>query len=90
MKKVLFLLISISLMFFSCKSERQSMTLGDYAKMQTEINLPDPALDPQLVEKVVSKYGYTFDQYKEFNDKVEKDSTLREKLGEIRLKSQTK
>jgi len=37
---------------------------------------------------VASKYGYTYEQYKEFYDKVQKDPELQEKLGELTLKKQ--
>lgn len=88
MKKLALLVIAalISYVSISCKSERREMNLEDYAKIQAEINIPDPALDPQLVEKIASKYGYSFDDFKQFNEKVEKDPKLREQLGEFRLK----
>lgn len=88
MKRIALLIIValISYVSISCKSEPREMNLEDYAKIQAEINIPDPALDPQLVEKVASKYGYSFEDFKLFNEKVEKDPKLREKLGEIRLK----
>lgn len=89
MKKTAILILAVLMSFaiLYCKSEKSEMSLEDYAKIQAEINIPDPALDPQKVEKVTSKYGYSFTQYKEFNDKVEKDPDLRVKLGEIRLKN---
>jgi hypothetical protein len=88
MKKLALLVIValISYVSISCKSERREMNLEDYAKIQAEVNIPDPALDPQLVEKIASKYGYSFEDFKHFNEKVEKDPKLREQLGEIRLK----
>jgi len=89
MKKITAIMFAIifASIAISCKSDRREMPLEDYAKIQAEINIPDPALDPQLVEKVASKYGYSYEEYKDFNDKVEQDQQLREKLGEIRLKS---
>jgi hypothetical protein len=71
----------------SCKMKKE-LTLEDYAKIETEINLPNPDLDKARVEEVAKKYGYTFDQYKELFDKVEKDPKLKEKLGELRLQDQ--
>lgn len=73
----------------SCKMKKE-MTLEDYAKIETEINLPNPDLDKAKVDEVTKKYGYTFDQYKEMFEKVEKDASLKEKLGELRLQDQKK
>jgi hypothetical protein len=73
----------------SCKMKKE-LTLEDYAKIEIEINLPNPDLDKVKVEEVAKKYGYTFDQYKEMFDKVEKDPSLKEKLGELRLQDQKK
>jgi hypothetical protein len=64
------------------------MTLDDFAKIENEVNLPNPEIDKQQVENVAKKFGYTYQQYKDMYDKVEKDQKLREQLGEIRLKSQ--
>lgn len=74
-----------SVLAVSCKVKKE-IALEDYAKMEIEINLPDPELDRARVEEVAKKYGYTYDQYKEYFERVQKDSSLREKLGEIRLK----
>ena len=81
------LIAFVALFAFSCKKEPRNMTAEDYVKIQTEVNLPDPALDPQMVEKVASKYGYSYEDYKTFNDKVEKDPQLREKLGGLKMKT---
>lgn len=74
-----------SVLAVSCKVKKE-IALEDYAKMEIEINIPDPELDKARVEEVAKKYGYTYDQYKEFFDRVQKDSALREKLGEMRMK----
>jgi hypothetical protein len=63
------------------------MTLDDFAKIENEVNLPNPEIDKQLVENAAKKYGYTYQQYKDMFDKVEKEPKLKEQLGEIRLKS---
>ncbi len=73
----------------SCKMKKD-MTLEDYAKIEIEINLPNPELDKARVEEVAKKYGYTYDQYKAMFDTVEKDPSLKEKLGELRLQDQKK
>jgi len=71
-----------------CGSKEKVMTVEDYAKIESEIEIPDPELDPGRVEKVASKYGFTYAQYKEFYNKVQKDPQLREKLGDYMLKKQ--
>jgi len=71
-----------------CGLKNKSMTIEDYAKIESEIEIPDPELDPARVESITSKYGYTYVQFKEFYDKVQKDPELREKLGEVNLKKQ--
>ena len=81
------LVIALSLAT-GCGSKNKTMTIEDYAKIESEIEIPDPELDPARVEAVTSKYGYTYIQYKEFYDKVQKDPELREKLGEANLKKQ--
>jgi hypothetical protein len=81
------LVIALSLAT-GCGSKNKAMTIEDYAKIESEIEIPDPELDPARVEAVTSKYGYTYIQYKEFYDKVQKDPELREKLGEANLKKQ--
>jgi hypothetical protein len=77
-------LISLFLLS-SCKPEKKVMTLRDYAKIEEEVNLPDPELNPALVKKITKKYGFTFEEYKEFSQRVNNDIKLREKLGEIKL-----
>ncbi len=84
-KCLLMVIIALSLAA-GCGSKNRSMTIEDYAKIESEIEIPDPELDPSRVEAVTSKYGYTYLQYKEFHDRVLKDPELREKLGEITLK----
>ncbi len=87
--KILFIIMLASVLAVSCKMKKE-MTLEDYAKIELEINLPNPELDKIKVEEVAKKYGYTFQQYKDMFDKVEKDSKLKEKLGEMRLQDQKK
>ena len=74
-----------SVLAVSCKAKKE-IALEDYAKMEIEINLPDPELDTARVGEVAKKYGYSYEQYKEFFDRVQKDQALRDQLGEIRLK----
>lgn len=86
---IILALILVTACAVSCKMKKE-LTLEDYAKIEMEINLPNPDLDKAKVEEVAKKYGYSFDQYKEMFGKVEKDPALREKLGELRLQDQKK
>ena len=79
----LMIVMLVSTLAVSCK--KKEMSLEDYAKIELEINLPNPALDEGKVDEVAKKYGYDYQQYKEMFDKVQKDAVLKEKLGEMRL-----
>ncbi len=87
-------LVLIGLLAFgltlSCAKEEKKMSLEEYSKIEAEINLPDPDLDPELVKEVVNKHGYTVEEYRKFSERVQKDPKLREELGEIRLREQKK
>lgn len=83
------LLVSLSLVV-SCAPKKKVLTLKDYAKIEAEINLPDPDLNPELSKAVVAKYGFTYEEYREFARKVDKDVKLREELGELKLKEMKK
>jgi hypothetical protein len=85
--KIVLIIALASVLTISCKMKKE-MALEDYAKIELEINLPNPELDKVKVEEVAKKYGYTFQQYKDMFDKVEKDAKLKEKLGELRLQDQ--
>ena len=87
--KIMLIIMLASVLAVSCKMKKE-MTLDDYAKIELEINLPNPDLDKGKVEEVAKKYGYTYQQYKDMFDKVEKDIKLKEKLGEMRLQEQKK
>lgn len=81
---IILVVILASVCTVSCKIKKD-LTLEEYSKMEMEISLPSPELDKSKIEEVAKKYGYTYEQYKEMFDKVEKDPSLREKLGELRL-----
>jgi len=82
------LVLAIALSLATSCGSKKTMTIEDYAKIESEIEIPDPELDPARVETAAAKYGYTYIQYKEFYDKVQKDPELQEKLGEVTLKKQ--
>jgi hypothetical protein len=71
----------------SCKMKKE-MSLQDYAKIESEINLPNPELDKAKVDEIAKKYGYDYQQYKDMFEKVQKDPKLKEQLGEMRLQEQ--
>jgi hypothetical protein len=85
--KIALIVALVSVLAVSCKMKKE-MPLEDYAKIEIEINLPNPDIDKTKVEEVVKKYGYTYQQYKDMFDKVEKDPKLKEKLGDMRLQEQ--
>lgn len=87
--KILLVIMLASVLSVSCKMKKE-MTLEDYAKIELEINLPNPELDKAKVEETTKKYGYTYQQYKDMFDKVQADVKLKEKLGEMRLQDQKK
>ncbi len=85
--KILLVIMVASVVAVSCTMKKE-MSLEDYARIELEINLPNPELDKAKVEEVAKKYGYTYQQYKDMFEKVEKDMKLKEKLGEMRLQDQ--
>lgn len=87
LKYLIILIIGLSL-FAACGTKKKEMTIQDYAKIEAEVAIPDPDLDPAKVEQIAKKYGFTFDQYKEFFEKVQNDPELQEKLGELTLEDQ--
>lgn len=86
-KFIFVFMVSLSLLA-GCSKGGGEMKIEDYAKIESEIGIPDPDLDPEKVKKVTGKYGFTFDQYKSFYLKVQKDPKLQEKLGELTLEKQ--
>lgn len=84
---LLILVLALSL-FTACGTKKKEMTIQDFAKIESEVAIPEPDLDPAKVEQVAKKYGFTFDQYKEFFEKVQNDPELQEKLGELTLENQ--
>ncbi len=79
--KISIAVLILSLSFFACKQKQ--MTLEDYAKIDIEITTTD--LKPESIKKITEKYGYSVDQYNKFDQKIQNDPALQEKLGEIRL-----
>ncbi|OHD67760.1 MAG: hypothetical protein A2W19_13100 [Spirochaetes bacterium RBG_16_49_21] len=84
--KIFIVLFLVTACVVSCK--KKEMSLEDFAKIENDVNVPNPELCKPKVEDVAEKYGYTYQQYKDMFDKVQKDHKLREQLGEIRLKPQ--
>jgi hypothetical protein len=89
LKVIAVMILSMSLII-SCSQKPKEMTAEDFFKIEKEINLPDPDLNPEKSKEVVSKYGYTVEQFKAFSAKKEKDPKIKEQLGDIQLKEQKK
>ena len=85
--KLLLIVLLATACVVSCKGKIE-MSLDDYAKIESEVNLPNPEIDKQKVKNAANKYGFTYQQYADMFNKVEKDPKLKEQLGEIRLKAQ--
>ncbi len=86
--KALLIIITAALFIISCKPSEKVMTAEDFLKIDTEILSTDLTLESK--EKVAEKYGFTLKQYNDFEEKVEKDTALKTKVGEIRLNLQKK
>ena len=84
----LFVLVIACSLLTACGTKKKEMTIQDFAKIEAEVAIPEPDLDPAKVEEVAKKYGFTFEQYKEFFERVQADPQLQEKLGELTLESQ--
>ncbi len=89
LKVMAVIIISMSLIV-SCAKKPKEMTPEDFVKIENEINLPDPDLNPEKAKEVTAKYGYTVDQFKAFSAKKEKDPKVKEQLGEILMKQDSK
>lgn len=88
--KVMAVIILSMTLIISCSKKPKEMTAEDFIKIENEINLPDPDLNPEKVKEVTSKYGYTAEQFKEFSVKKEKDPKIKEQLGDILIKQAPK
>jgi hypothetical protein len=86
--KIFLSIITASVLFVSCKPGEKTMTPEDFLKIDTEILSTDLTLESK--ESVAKKYGYTLKQYNDYEEQVEKDATLKTKIGEIRLNQQKK
>lgn len=86
--KYLFILVISFSLLTACGTKKTEMTIQDFAKIEAEVAIPEPDLDPAKVGEVAKKYGFTFEQYKEFFEKVQNDPELQEKLGELTLEVQ--
>ncbi|MGL4370743.1 MAG: hypothetical protein ACRCUT_13890 [Spirochaetota bacterium] len=71
---------------FTACGNKKSMTPETFITIQTEFLSSDMTDDSK--SKIAEKYGFTADQYNEFESKVESDIQLKTKVGEIRLKTQ--
>ncbi len=79
---ILVLLIASSLVI-SCKKSNKELTPDLFIQIENEILKTD--LTPTSVEKIVENYGVTLKQFRDYEEKVETEPGLKEKIGEIRL-----
>jgi ABC-type metal ion transport system substrate-binding protein len=86
-KSIIIMIIAAALAF-SCAKKKKDMTVEDFLKIDMEITTSDQK--PETIKAISEKYGYTFEQYKDFDTRVQNDTALQEKLGEIRLGEQKK
>ena len=85
-----FVIILVAGLFvFSCKPfGPKTMTPEDFLKIENEYLNTDLPIESK--EAVAKKYGYTLKDYTDFEDKLEKDPSIKKKIGEIRLNAQKK
>lgn len=74
----------VSMLAFSC-AKKKEMTMEDFVKIDLQVT---PTMEKEDIEKIAEKHGFTYDQYKEFSEMVEKDPKLQEQRGDVRLKEQ--
>ncbi len=86
--RLLAIAIMVCALMVSCGKKKGEMTVEDFSKIEMETITTD--MKPETIETVAKKYGYTLKQYKDFEEKVQQDPKLQEKLGEIRLQKQKK
>ena len=87
MKKTsaLILILFLAAAFTACGGKK-TMTPEDFISIQTEFLSSDQSDESKT--KISEKFGFTAEQYNEFEEKVESDLQLKTKVGEIRLKNQ--
>ena len=89
LKVMAVIIISMSLIV-SCAKKPKEMTAEDFLKIENEINLPDPDINPERSKEILKKYGYTLEQFKAFSAKKDKDPKVLDQLGDIKLKQEKK
>ncbi len=67
----------------SCKSKSKEITPELFIEIENKVLKTDHS--PKAIEKVVEEYGLTLTQFRKYEEKVESDLKLKEKIGEIRL-----
>jgi hypothetical protein len=85
--KKLFLAMIISIipaLIISCSKTKQ-MTPDDFINIQNDFLSSDQTETSK--ETISHKYGFTAADYDDYDKKVESDTALKAKLGEIRLKN---
>ena len=83
---IFIIVILIGFTAMSCKQTAKNITAEDFIKIQNEVLNTD--LTAESKEAVAKKYGFTLKDYTDFEEKIEKDSELKKKVGELRLNIQ--
>ena len=79
-----FIVIMLIPMFIiSCKPSKKNIDLDDFLKIEEEILSSD--LTPNSEKSIIEKYGYSVEQYKDYEKKLESDPGLKAKAGNLRL-----
>jgi len=87
MKKISAFLVMLALaVSFTACGKKKTMTPEDFIKIQTEFLSSD--LTEESKSTIAKKFGYTADQYTAYDEKVESDPQLKQKLGELLQKNQ--
>jgi hypothetical protein len=84
--RIFFGIILSACLLVACKPKL--MTPEDFIKIENEVLSTD--LKPESKEAIAKKYGFTYKQYADFEESLEKDPELKTKVGEIRLNIQKK
>lgn len=86
--KALTVIFMVSALIVSCKQQPKEITPELFLELENKILSTD--LTPESKEKILDSYGITLKQYNDYEDKVNSDLELKEKIGELRLEGHKK
>lgn len=86
-RSLIFLSGLLLVVILACGRDKpELMTPHEYLRIESEVITSD--MKPETVKTIVVKHGFSYEEYRRFEKKVQNDEKLRETLGEIRLNSQ--